>query len=220
MKVNSISDSMNRIHLIITRSLNISIEYSKELINAPLNGVQYSHGFINYVHCLIVVLDAHHRIEDEIAFPYLQQKITDVPYSILSKQHEEIVELLEEAKQSLSQIRSGNIGKEVFQKLYDILCMINKIWLPHIKLEEEMLPDEKITMKINREEQERLSKMFSEQSKKHSQPDFLVLPFLLFNLPKPQRKYFTKGIPALITNELVPFVWKEKWESMKPFLLN
>jgi hypothetical protein len=42
---------------------------------------------------------------------------------------------------------------------------------------------------------------------------------MLYNLPVEDRKVFSQGIPAEVLQNLVPVVWKEKWESMTPFLL-
>jgi hypothetical protein len=47
-----------------------------------------------------------------------------------------------------------------------------------------------------------------------------VVPFLLYNLPPEERAIFSQGMPPVVTQELVPVVWKEKWSPMKPFLLD
>lgn len=46
-----------------------------------------------------------------------------------------------------------------------------------------------------------------------------MVPFLLYNLPPEKRAAFAQMLPPVVTQQLVPVVWKEKWEPMKPFLL-
>ena len=48
---------------------------------------------------------------------------------------------------------------------------------------------------------------------------YLTLPFILYNLPVQQKSAMAEGMPAEVVEQLVPIVWREKWEPMKPFLL-
>ena len=43
--------------------------------------------------------------------------------------------------------------------------------------------------------------------------------WVLFNLPPETRAILAKGMPAELTEKMVPVVWKPQWESMTPFLL-
>ncbi len=54
---------------------------------------------------------------------------------------------------------------------------------------------------------------------KHSGPDYLVVPFLLYNLSPEDRATMSAEMPPVVTQQLVPVVWKEKWQPMSPFLL-
>jgi hypothetical protein len=69
------------------------------------------------------------------------------------------------------------------------------------------------------EEQARMIKQFVEHSQQYMKPDFLVIPFLLYNLPQEERTLFSRAMPAILIEALVPVVWKEKWAPMKPFLI-
>ena len=44
-------------------------------------------------------------------------------------------------------------------------------------------------------------------------------PFLLFNVTPDDRALLTQAIPPIVVQQLVPITWKDKWVSMKPFLL-
>jgi len=54
---------------------------------------------------------------------------------------------------------------------------------------------------------------------KHMAPDYLVMPFILYNLPKQDREALAGMLPPIITQKLVATDWKPKWESMKRYLL-
>jgi hypothetical protein len=69
------------------------------------------------------------------------------------------------------------------------------------------------------EEQLKLVAQLGEHSQKHSGPLELVVPFMLYNLSAEDRDDFSRAMPAEVTQKLVPVVWKEKWEPMRPFFL-
>ena len=70
------------------------------------------------------------------------------------------------------------------------------------------------------EEHIRLGKMFAEHNQEHSGPDYLVVPFLLYNLSAEDRAIMSQEMPPVVTQQLVPVAWKEKWAPMSPFLLS
>ena len=51
-------------------------------------------------------------------------------------------------------------------------------------------------------------------------PLLCLCGFLLYNLPAPERKVFSAGMPDELLQTLVPVVWKEQWQAMAPFLLD
>jgi len=69
------------------------------------------------------------------------------------------------------------------------------------------------------EEQLKLVRLFGEHGQKNAVPPHLTVPFMLYNLPVDERKVFSQDMPAEVIHNLVPIVWKEKWESMTPFFL-
>jgi hypothetical protein len=95
---------------------------------------------------------------------------------------------------------------------------LSSIWGKHIKIEADQFIN-KIDALIPGDEQRRLVKLFEQYNQSHSEPSFLVIPFLLFNLPGEEREILARSMPAELTENLVPYVWREKWESMTPFLL-
>jgi len=50
-------------------------------------------------------------------------------------------------------------------------------------------------------------------------PHYLVVPFMLYNLEPGPRSILASRLPSEMTEQLVPVVWKDRWASMKPFLL-
>jgi hypothetical protein len=43
---------------------------------------------------------------------------------------------------------------------------------------------------------------------------------MLFNLSPQDRAAFAQAMPPVVTEQLVPVAWRDKWAPMKPFLLD
>lgn len=216
-----VAADLARIHRIITRALTVATENSWAF--AQRSGYpdpSTREGFTNYVQSLVSSLHAHHLTEDDIAFPYFRDKMPDVPFELLLNQHQEMVPLLDEIRITLEMASIADHESASLWSLNLALIRIVEIWRPHILTEEKHFTSERIDALINLEEQKRLSLLFSEHSRKHSGPDYLIVPFLLFNLPPEERATLALAMPPIVTEELVPVVWKDKWAPMKPYLLN
>ena len=109
---------------------------------------------------------------------------------------------------------------ETLNDLNRALTKIAQLWHPHIQIEEDHFGLEKIGMMLDIEEHIRLCKMFAQHNQEHSGPDYLVVPFLLYNLSAEDRAIVSQAMPPIVTQQLVPIAWKEKWEPMLPFLLS
>jgi hypothetical protein len=65
----------------------------------------------------------------------------------------------------------------------------------------------------------RLQKEDKKFFQEHTGPAYLVMPFVLYNLSPEDRAITSQGFPEMVTKQLVPIDWKDKWVSMQPFLL-
>jgi len=99
------------------------------------------------------------------------------------------------------------------------LASIAEVWHPHIQIEEDHFTADRLFPVMSLEEQGILSRKAAEHSQRLASPDYLVAPFLLFNLTSDDRALFAQAIPPIVVQQLVPITWKDKWLSMKPFLL-
>jgi hemerythrin-like domain-containing protein len=214
----NIAASFLNIHNIISRGLKVSMESVREGIQHGLQDGSRREGLFNYIHALCSVLNSHHLTEDELAFPYFRDKLPGAPFDVLIRWHEEMVEILEEIKLALEKCEKGEHLQSNLGDLADALTRLNESWQPHIQMETEEFIS-KADALIPVEEQLRLVRQFAEHGTKIAVPHFLTVPFLLFNLPREDRQVFSKDMPAEVLQHLVPVVWKEKWESMRPFFL-
>jgi hemerythrin-like domain-containing protein len=213
-----ISSSLLAIHSIITRGIKVSIESAEEFSRRSFPSTKGREGFINYVRAFASVVNSHHLTEDELAFPYFKDKLPEAPFELLSSQHKQMVPILGEIKSAADLCQEEGEVEMGLLNLGGALTRIDQIWQPHIKVEENAIVS-KVDTLLPAEEQLRLVKLWSEHSAKHSDPPYLTIPFMLYNLPLEVRQVFGAGMPAEVTQNLVPVVWKEKWESMIPFLL-
>ena len=220
MKAPNVALDLLRIHSIITRGLNVATEKSQVFAQDGFLESSTQEGFVCYARSFISVLHAHHLTENELGFPYLREKLPDAPYDLLIAQHQELVHILEQIKVAIEEVAAGPQGAASLAKLNEGLRRIGEMWHPHIGIEQDHFAPDKVGPLLAPEEHIRLSKLFAGHSRKNSGPDYLVVPFLLYNLPPEERAIFARPMPFIVTRLLVPLVWKAKWAPMLPFLLS
>jgi hemerythrin-like domain-containing protein len=215
----NIAVDLMRIHRVITRGLQVGMEYSQSFARDGYPDVAAHEGFVSYVQALVAVLHGHHLGEDELAFPYFLDKLPDVPFDVLTKEHAQMGLLLDEANATLDEVREESQAGASLEDLNGVLTRLAGLWHAHIAKEENGLRPDVVGPMLDAEEHVRLSRMLAEHSQKHGGPDYLVVPFVLYNLGPEDRAVMSQAMPPIVTQQLVPLVWKEKWAPMKPFLL-
>jgi hemerythrin-like domain-containing protein len=202
-----------RIHKIITRGLSISIRKCDEYLDKQGIPPGEEEGFSKYLSTLKWVMHSHHLSEDEIAFPYFKEHI-EAPFSRLKDDHHAMALILDKLDQYLSDLTLGGVGR-----LRVVLDELNKVWGPHIKIEEEHFTPAKMQVAIGMKEQLDLVKKLGDHSIKNSGPGPLGLPFMIYNLEGRDREAFVKPIPWIATKVLVPIIWRNQWKPMSPLFL-
>ena len=207
----NIGTNLIRTHRAVTRALDVAIQSGQQFAayGWPNEGKQ--EGYVNYVRSLISFLRGHHLTEDDLIFPYFQDKLPDMPIAQLGRDHRVLEEILIKLEsfldtQALAELLSG-------------LETARGMWHPHIRIEEEYLAPDKLGRLLPVEEHVRLGQASAEHGQAHSGPDYLLVPFFLYNLGQEDRAALARLMPPIVTEQLVPHVWAEKWASMKPFLL-
>ena len=206
------------IHRIISRALEVTRQKGKEYLVAGFPDAVVRQGYHDYIHCLVAVLSSHHLTEDELVFPQLGIRIPSAPCGLLSADHQKMVILLDEIKTSLDQFDEDG-SKQAIGSILNSLERLKDMWYPHIEIEESHFSEKNVNQAMSDEEQQSFALQTSKYSQEHISPDYLVVPFLLFNLTATERRVFSANIPPIVTQQLVPQVWKEKWLPMKPFLV-
>ena len=202
-----------RIHKIISRGLSISIRKCDEYLVKQGIPSGEATGFSMFVSTLKWVTHSHHLSEDDIAFPYFKDYI-EAPYNLLKDDHAAMARILDSLDKSLLEVSSSGVGN-----LREVLDEFDKLWEPHIKIEEENFTSEKLQAVIGMQEQENLVERLGEHSIKNSGPGPLALPFLFYNLEGKDRVDFMKPIPWIAKKVLVPIIWRSQWKPMSPFFL-
>jgi len=214
----SIAVRFHRIHNIITRGLSVSREAAQGALEHGFADEASREGFFNYLRALSSTLHSHHLTEDELAFPYFRDKMPEAPFDTLIAWHQEMVEMLDEINLAVEACERNEQSETNLGHLRDALDRLDESWQPHIRMETDEFIDLADAL-ISVEEQLRLTRQFAEHGQKHSGPPYLTIPFLLYNLPAEDRKAFAQDMPAEVTQNLVPIVWKGQWASMMPYLL-
>ena len=214
--------SLRAVHTVITRALEITRTEALSLQREDPIDPTRVRGFGDYVGVLATVVDAHHRTEDDLAFPYFRELLPDMPINKLMADHKRMETLIERfADASRRMVPSAQrevisaAATDIAQTAGDLL----EIWGLHIAIEEQYWSRQTIDSVISAEENARLNRLYLEYDQKLAQPASVVVPFMLFNLPPDERGVFTDEMPEEVTGHLVPEVWKPEWEAMTPFLL-
>lgn len=81
----SFAASLVLIHKVFTRALNVILEYELSFAQQGFPDAVTQKGFINYVQSFVSLLHAHHTAEDELIFPYFQEKMPDKNFDSLTE---------------------------------------------------------------------------------------------------------------------------------------
>ena len=204
-----------RIHRVVTRGLNVSLENGKSYQEAGFPDTSRREGFYNYVKALMTVLHSHHSGEDVIAFPLIWVKIPTAPVDQFCADHEKMKVHLDEIERLMTD------SEPSLDLLVEQLEKLNAIWGGHIHLEETVFSAQNMRSIFQPYQQADLTQKFSQHSMQMvGDRDALVIPFILYNLAPEDRAIFSQTLPPVVTQQLVPMAWKERWSTMKPFLLN
>jgi hemerythrin-like domain-containing protein len=206
-------EGLLRMHKVISRALNVCIQKCDDYLRKQGVPPEEAAGFHMYVRTLKWITHSHHLTEDDIAFPYLRDKL-EAPYARLGDDHQAIARILGKLDACLLEISSGGVSK-----LREVLGEFDKLWGPHIKIEEEHFTADTLKPVVGMQEQVDLTVRSEEHGKKNAGPGPLALPFLIYNLEGTDRELFLMRLPWIVRKILVPFIFRGKWAPMSPFLL-
>ncbi|MEN6330168.1 MAG: hemerythrin domain-containing protein [Methanobacteriaceae archaeon] len=214
-----VGEDFIRFHKIVTRSLKVGIENINEFLKEGAVEKSKREGFLKYVESFSSFLDGHHKVENQKVFPYFKPLLPDVPYVQLMTEHKEVEALLQEINSGVDNLRIKKDELGSLRHLKSGFGQIDHLWHSHILIEETQLYQKVGSLNINPDEMIRIKNKFSEFFQEHTGPAYLVVPFALYNLTPPDRAILVAGFPEMVTKQLVPVDWKDKWIPMKPFLL-
>lgn len=215
----NIGEDYIRFHKVMTRGLAVSLHSINEFLNIGALETSNREGFLKYVGSFSSVSTGHHLVEDEKIFPHFMDKLPEVPYERLISEHSIFKSGLQEINTGLENLRVGNDELGSLKLLKSGLGKMDQIWHTHIQIEDTQLYGRVGSLKIDSEEMIRIQKEFVEFFQEHTGPEYLVGPFVLYNLSPEDRAIVAQGLPDIVTKQLIPIEWKDKWAPMQPFLL-
>ncbi|WP_321422669.1 hemerythrin domain-containing protein [uncultured Methanobacterium sp.] len=215
----NVGEDYIRFHKVMTRGLALSIQNVDSFLNSGELETQHRDGFLKYVQTFSSVLNGHHLVEDEKIFPYFMDKLPEVPYQRLISEHNIFKSGLQEINSGLDSLKVENDEMKSLQLLKSGLGKIDQKWHEHIQIENTQLYGRVGSLKIDSEEMMRIQKEFVEFFQEYAGPEYLLGPFVLYNLSPEDRAIAAQGLPEIVTKQLIPIEWKGKWAPMQPFLL-
>jgi len=78
----NLAQDLQRIHMIITRGLDVSIEQASQFAREGFRDRDLREGYRKYVTALLSFVSAHHLTEDEVAFPYFEDRLPEMPFAL------------------------------------------------------------------------------------------------------------------------------------------
>jgi hypothetical protein len=210
----NVGSDLLRIHRAITRALQVCMQNSQEA--GPVESQQP--GFSLYVRALTILLHAHHDGEEELGFPFWQARLPEGPFDTLRAHHRQITHALARVERWL-EANPVSWQERAVRKLHLELGSLQTLWIKHIALEEAAIGPENASRVLTLQDNAQLTRLLAEHGQAHSQPSELVMPFIVYNLSGADRVEFAKTLPHVVTQQLIPFAWKETWAPMLPFLL-
>jgi hypothetical protein len=203
-------EELRRIHLAITRGVQVSTEAAGIYAHEGFPDEEMRHGFRLYVAALVSYLDAHHAGENEFAWPFLNERMPDVAYDVLLSEHQKIDETLRAVSETLD---AGDMT------VYLHLLRLQEQWDEHRSREEAALSPEATAAAIASEDHDILAQQLAQYTQTHAEPPETVLPFILYNLPPQARSAMIQRMAPDVVQEKIPGPWLESWAPMRPFLL-
>ena len=208
------------IHRAISRGLAVGTRYTEALAREGYPDTATGMGFALYLRMLAGALHVHHSAEDEIAFPFLRTRLSDLPLDVLTAEHEQMAAILEEMAPILDQLH-GEAGEgPVLLAAHGALTGLVEIWPSHIGVEERSISVKRLEEVASAEEIAGWLAKMGQHRPEDAPPDPVLLPFILYNLSAEDRAMMAQQMPPVVTQELVPVAWKEHWAPMVPFLLD
>ena len=215
----NIGEDYIRFHKVMTRGLRVSLQNINAFLHIGELEKLKREGFIKYVQSFSSVLHGHHQAEDEKIFPYFEHKFPEVPYKRLKSEHVIFNGGLNEINTGIDQLKSENDDLVSLKLLKSGFDKIDKIWHPHIQIENTQLYERIGSLNIDLDEMIKLQKKDKEFFQEHTGPAYLVMPFVLYNLSPEDRAILTQGSPEVLKKQILSADWKDKWTPMQPFLL-
>jgi hemerythrin-like domain-containing protein len=217
MKV-SIADGLIGIHRSITRGFTIAEETLQRMVQNTLSDKQSLNGFLEYLRSLVTLVHAHHSTEDRIVFPTFRTKTMEAPYALLGKEHVQMEKLLNEIKPLVEKLAEDKRDMVSIKKLQQLIQALYDLWSPHIEIEQCRFSGSTISTHMSTEEEQQIALRVGQHMAENAKPDYLVIPFLFYNLSSQDRKMMQPFLPPNITSLLT--TWKDNWAAMKPFFID
>ena len=215
----SISTIMSLTHQSIGRGIHMSRLYSNIFGRVGFPEGKIRPGFVDYVRSLVTVMRAHHLAEERLVFPLLQEKSPEVPVGRLTAEHQDMGVLLDEIRIKAELMGDEASSRESLRRIESVVTSLADLWPPHVEAEDVHYSPPKLGEALTPEEQNIVAAQVAELNMEYSRPDYLVLPFTLFNLSPENRGGISEMMPPEVVQHLVPVAWKDKWKPMAPFLL-
>ena len=217
--VREVGGDFVRVHRIITRALQVTVESSASFARTGYPDARAGEGFSLYVQSLVTLLHGHHVTEADVAFPYFRSVMPEAPFDRMSAQHRHMVSTIEELGRAVEDARTSIRTGEALVSVNLASVRMQELWLPHAELEETYVGPVHVASVLDMAERARVGRMLSVEAQKHLRPLSRMVLFLLYNMTSEDRDIMAKGMLGLVGGLAARLIWRRSWKAMSPFLL-
>ena len=212
-------DILALVHHCLERAIPLSEEHSASYSRCGFPDETTRAGFCDYVRTLAAVHRAHIIAENEVLFPRFRALLPDAPFDDLIAQHARMAAVLGRVWERVEGAYWESAPERTLAGLNRTLGELRTLWTPHRRIEEAHLSPAALSARLDPEEDQSLAARLAELSLDYAGPDYLVMPFALYNLARSDRRLISEAMAPLVIHRLIPGAWRDKWRPMSPFLL-
>lgn len=214
----SLADGLIGIHKVITRGFTITRNTLQNIEKQTPSDPHPFNGFLDYLRSFVTLIHSHHSAEDKIVFPIFRNKAMEAPYGLLAKGHVKMETMINQIKPLIETLAENKQDTVTIKKVQILIQEFNDLWDPHIQIEECRFSENTMGTHISIQEQQQIAMEIGQHMAKTANPNYLVIPFVFYNLTESDRKLMQPFLPPNIISLLT--TWKDHWAPMQPFLLD
>jgi hypothetical protein len=191
------------------------LRFLDRLVEAAGDSRAHEAALLTGVEAMVALFHSHHGTEEEVVFPEWTAHQKDPVIDRFVAAHRGLEAAARNVETTVGKARNGGDGAAT--ELSPALRTLQALMRTHFADEDNYFTVERIGQVVGEARVAAMGPRIAEHSKAHSNPPWLVLPAVFFNLNDAEWATFRHHYPWFLREILVKMIWKPKWKVMTPF---